>query len=120
MTSGQDRREGAADDIGISWRVEGTKGLAKGTIGWPGYPEPTPSTIDYSTTASGAWLSPRWSEVWFPDAFLGPMSELLVALETNKQPSICGVDNLETMALVDACYRSAIEKRSIAISEILS
>ncbi len=111
-------REGAADDIRILWRVEGTTGLAKGTIGWPGYPEPTPSTIDYSTIASGNWISPRWSEVWFPDAFLGPMCELLVALETGQQPSISGVDNLETMALVDACYRSAIEQRSIAIREV--
>jgi predicted dehydrogenase len=113
-------REGAAEDIGIRWRVEGTRGLAKGTIGWPDYPEPTPSTIDYSTVEIGSWLSPRWDEVWFPDAFLGPMAELLVALENNRQPSISGTDNLETMALVDACYRSAAEKRAIEIDSVLT
>ena len=32
-------REGAAADIGIRWRVEGTEGMARGTIGWPDYPK---------------------------------------------------------------------------------
>src|SRR5205814_1275145 len=39
-------REGAASDIAIRWRVEGTEGLARGTIGWPSYPARTPSTLD--------------------------------------------------------------------------
>src|SRR5262245_55223526 len=34
-------REGCAGDIGIRWRVEGTEGLARGTIGWPSYPQST-------------------------------------------------------------------------------
>lgn len=113
-------REGAAEDIGIQWRVEGTEGLAKGTIGWPGYPERVPSTIDYTTIETGIWIAPRWNEVWFPDAFLGPMSELLIALETGNQPSISGIDNLETMALVDACYQSAEEKRAIELRSYLT
>jgi predicted dehydrogenase len=108
-------REGAAAEIGIQWRVEGTTGLATGTIGWPDYPERVPSTIDYSTIRSNQWISPRWTDVWFPDAFLGPMAELLVALETNTQPTLSGTDNLHTMALVDACYRSAAEKRAIEL-----
>ena len=33
-------REGSGGDIGIRWRVEGTEGLARGTIGWPDYPKP--------------------------------------------------------------------------------
>ena len=108
-------REGAAPDFGISWRVEGTRGLAKGTIGWPSYPERTPSTIDFTTTNTGIWHSPRWSSVWFPDAFLGPMAELLVSLQNGSQPAISGEDNLRTMALVDACYRSAHEHTAIEL-----
>jgi predicted dehydrogenase len=111
-------REGAADDIGIRWRVEGTTGLARGTIGWPSYPERTPSTLDFSTTASPQWYSPRWDEVWFPDAFLGPMTELLVALELGTEPAMSGQDNLQTMALVDACYVSAAEHRAVELTEI--
>jgi hypothetical protein len=108
-------REGAADDIGIRWRVEGTLGLARGTIGWPNYPTRTPSTIDFTTVETGKWHAPRWNEVWFPDAFLGPMAELLVALETGTQPAMSGVDNLRTMELVDACYVSAAEHRSVEL-----
>ncbi|MCA8983507.1 MAG: Gfo/Idh/MocA family oxidoreductase [Planctomycetaceae bacterium] len=114
-------REGAAADLGIRWRVEGTSGLARGTIGWPEYPQRSPSTLDYSLCADGpTWQRPRWKEVWFPDAFAGPMCELLQALEEGKQPHLNGRDNLETMALVDACYQSAREHRAIPLAEILN
>jgi predicted dehydrogenase len=115
-------KEGAAADIGINWRVEGTTGMARGTIGWPTYPERTPSTLDYTTSRgpdAGRWISPRWSEVWFPDAFVGPMAELLLALEENREPSINGDDNLKTMALVDAAYLSVAEHRAVALAEVL-
>lgn len=93
--------------------------MARGTIGWPSYPERTPSTLDYTTTAAAAWIQPRWSEVWFPDAFVGPMAQLLCALEDNTLPEISGEDNLHTMALVDACYLSAKEHRAVELTEIL-
>ena len=109
-------REGAASDIGINWRVEGTTGMAKGTIGWPEYPKPTPSTIDFTTTQTGKWHRPRWKKVWFPDAFVGPMAELLCAIETDNAPDISGHDNLKTMELVDACYQSAESHRAIELS----
>ena len=111
--------EGAQKDIYIRWRVEGTEGLARGTIGWPEYPNPTPSTLDYTSSQyPGYWLQPRWPEVWFPDAFAGPMAQLIRAVETNSEPEIGGLDNLKTMALVDACYLSAKEHRAVTISEI--
>ncbi|MFN0196267.1 MAG: Gfo/Idh/MocA family protein [Planctomycetaceae bacterium] len=113
--------EGAAKEIGINWRIEGREGLAKGTIGWPEYPQPTPSTLDYSTIQSeGKWIQPRWNEVWFPDAFAGPMADLLCALEEGHPPDLNGDDNLHTMALVEACYRSAAEHRAVGLGEILS
>jgi predicted dehydrogenase len=113
-------REGAAPDLSIHWRVEGTQGMAKGTIGWPSYPERQPSTLDYTTTHDGVWHQPRWDEVWFPDAFAGPMAQLLVALERGAEPEISGRDNLGTMALVDAAYRSAREHRAVAPAEIIA
>jgi predicted dehydrogenase len=113
--------EGAEKDIGIRWRVEGVEGMARGTIGWPDYPQPTPSTLDFTTTrAPGHWHSPRWSEVWFPDAFAGTMAQLLCALDDNMEPEISGEDNLKTMALVDACYLSAREHRAVALTEIMA
>ena len=111
--------EGAEKDIGIRWRVEGLDGMARGTIGWPDYPKPTPSTLDFTTRhAPGRWFQPRWPEVWFPDAFVGTMAQLLCALESGTEPEIGGRDNLQTMALVDACYRSAREHRAVELTEI--
>ena len=111
--------EGCQADIGIHWRVEGTQGLARGTIGWPQYPARTPSTLDFTTTRQpGCWFQPRWTDVWFPDAFAGPMAQLLCALEDGSEPEISGRDNLLTMALVEACYRSAEEHRAVDIAEV--
>jgi len=108
--------ESVSEAIGINWRVEGTTGLAQGTIGWPKYPQRCPSTIDFlSANQPNQWQRPRWDDVWFPDAFIGPMSELLIALEENRLPANNGRDNLKTMLLVDACYRSAEQHRAIDI-----
>jgi predicted dehydrogenase len=112
-------REGAAADIGIHWRVEGTTGAARGTIGWPEYPKRAPSTLDFTSVARGnTWLQPRWPEVWFPDAFVGPMAELLCALEEKRETVLSGRDNLHTMSLVEACYMSAREHRAVEPREI--
>ena len=94
--------------------------MARGTIGWPSYPERTPSTLDFTTTSSPEWHRPRWNEVWFPDAFVGPMAQLFCALEDNVTPEISGEDNLHTMALVEACYQSAKEHRAVELDEILT
>jgi predicted dehydrogenase len=112
-------REGAAPDIYIKWRVEGLDGLAQGTIGWPGYPNATPSTMQFTTKRQpGVWFSPRWTEVWFPDAFAGTMGMLLDSLTDGGEPAVSGRDNLNTMALLEACYKSVEERRPVQIAEI--
>lgn len=116
-------REGAEADCFVRFRVEGTRGLALGEVGWPKYPARTPSTLDWTTVhavdgASG-WQRPRWEEAWFPDAFVGPMAELLRDLEGSAPAVATGEDNLETMALVDAAYLSAREHRAVEIAEIV-
>lgn len=112
-------REGAAADLGIQWRIEGENGLARGTIGWPGYPDHVPSTLDYTASDFATWHKPRWNEAWFPDAFAGPMAELLCAVEGSAEPTLTGRDNLRTMALVDAAYLSARKHRAVELKEIL-
>jgi predicted dehydrogenase len=114
-------REGSESDIFIRWRVEGTEGLARGTIGWPSYPAPTPSTLDFTTNQqAGYWFQPRWKEVWFPDAFAGTMAQLLCALEEGIEPEISGRDNLETVALCEAVYTAATKHRVTTVREFLS
>jgi predicted dehydrogenase len=111
--------EGAAADNYVRWRVEGTEGMARGAIGWPAWPNVVPSTIDFTLRSQpGVWFSPRWPEAWFPDAFAGTMGELLDSLATGRQPSIHGRDNLRTIALVEACYRSIAERRAVRVAEL--
>jgi predicted dehydrogenase len=106
-------REGAGADIGIKWRFEVTRGTALGTIGWPGWPDRVPSTIDYTTVEDGQWHRPRWPEAWFPDAFSGPMAGLMIALETGAEPDISGRDNLATIALCEAVLLASSEHRAV-------
>ncbi len=116
-------REGAEADCFVRFRVEGTRGLALGEVGWPKYPARTPSTLDWTTVhavdGAAGWQRPRWEEAWFPDAFVGPMAELLRDLEGSAPAVATGEDNLETMALVDAAYLSAREHRAVEIAEIV-
>jgi len=113
--------DGAAKDWYIRWRVEGTEGMAQGTIGWPAYPNRQPSTMDFTTQRRPGYVyAPRWSEVWFPDAFAGTMGQLLDSVARGTEPEISGHDNLETMALVEACYRSIAERRLVRVAEILA
>jgi predicted dehydrogenase len=111
------REEGYDDDIFIAWRVEGTEGVAKGTIGWP---DGKPSTLTYNSkkTTGGEWVTPSWTTTWFPHAFIGVMEQLQYALRSGTTPVLNVADNVRTMALVEAGYRSIAEGRTIKLSEI--
>ncbi|MBI2298300.1 MAG: Gfo/Idh/MocA family oxidoreductase [Armatimonadetes bacterium] len=114
------QREGCGEDKGIRWRVEGTRGMARGTIGWPDYPDGSPSTIDYTCLDEpGHWFSPRWELRWFHDAFAGPMGMLMTAVSRGEEPVISGRDNLMTMALVEAAYLSAEHHAAVCPHELL-
>ena len=114
-------REGAAADHGIRWRIEGTDGVMLGTIGWPNYPVRTPSTLTYSTKQTGdSWVTPAWDDVWFPDAFVGTMAQLLCAVEDDTEPEIGGRDNVETIALCEAVFAAARDHRVTTVREFLT
>jgi predicted dehydrogenase len=112
-------KEGCPADNYIRWRIEGLNGLAMGEIGWCKDPYTTPSTIQYAGRGDSALHCPKWTESWFPDAFIGTMAQLLIALETGAEPAITARDNLKTMALVDAAYQSAREHRAVDLREFL-
>lgn len=114
-------KEGIEGDIGIKWRIEGMEGLMQGTIGWPKYPARQPSTLEFSSTRlSGKKFRPHWDEVWFPDAFVGTMAQLLVAIENGTEPEISGRDNIETIALCSAVFSAATEHRVTTVREFLA
>jgi len=104
------------DDYGIRYRVEGTEGVAKGTIGWPDF---APSTLAlYSRRVGDAWVNVRFKERWFFEAFIGTMAQLMVAIEEDAEPELNGPDHLQTIRLALAGYRSADEGRPASPLEI--
>ncbi len=106
-------------DQGIEWRVDGSGGMARGTVGWMDHPWGSPSTLRYiDAEQPDSAIEPRWTERWFPDAFSATMAEVLRAVDTGGTPSINGRDNLRTMALLEAAYRSAEQGRTVALSEV--
>lgn len=111
-------KEGCPADNYIRWRIEGEEGLAIGDIGWCKDPYTTPSTLRYARRGSNSFEAPAWEESWFPDAFAGTMSQLLVALENGREPEISGRDNLETMMLVDAAYASAEKRQRVGLADV--
>lgn len=105
----------------IRWRVEGTEGFAEGEIGWHKRPpEFCGSTLKLASKKfPGEFIEPKWETQWFPDAFVGTMANLLVAIESNTEPEISAEDNVNTLACVEACYKSIKEERTVALSELL-
>ena len=110
--------EGFESDSYIKWRLEGTDGLAQGTIGWPDYPGGSPSTLRYCSLrdTGGKWTQPRWDTRWFPQAFAGVMEQLQYALASGTPPELSGADNVRTMALVEAGYHSIAAGRTVKLS----
>ena len=111
------REEGFDSDIYIKWRVEGTDGVAQGTIGWP---DGSPSTLTYAskTTTGGKWVTPTWDTMWFPHAFIGVMEQLQYAVKSGEPPALSVADNVKTVALIEAGYKSIDEGRTVSLSEI--
>jgi predicted dehydrogenase len=82
----------------------------------------TPSTLEFSARKEGEGntIRPRWDDVWFPDAFVGTMAQLLVAVENGSEPEISGKDNIETIALCSAVFAAASEHRVTTVREFLA
>lgn len=109
------------DDAFAEFRFEGTEGVIKGTIGLMyDYPNGRPDTMEAMsrTFDDGAWIAPELQTRWFPDAFVGPMASLMRAIEDDGEPETSGADNLKTLAIVFAQYRSIAERRAVAPNEI--
>lgn len=109
------------DDFYATYRIEGTDGVIKGTIGLLyDYPHGRPDTLECMSRHhhGGAWMSIPLEDLWIPDAFIGPMASLLCALEDGSQPETSGDDNLKTLQIVFAQYQSMAERRAVRPAEI--
>ena len=97
----------------------GTEGALEGTIGLMyDYPDGRADTLVLRRDGSERVDYPI-DQLWIPDAFAGPMGELMDSIGSGREPSNSVGDNLATIAMVLACYASAEQRRSIALSELL-
>lgn len=104
------RREGRHT---ASMRAVAKDGLFLAHLGiWDSYPEPSPDFV-VEAVAGHVPTSATTSASWVPDAFSKALRHVAEAVVNATQPLVSGRDNLRTLRLVDACYRSA-ENRGIA------
>jgi predicted dehydrogenase len=108
------------DDQYAIFRLEGTDGVIKGTIGLMyNYPTGRPDTLEFMSKRNpGYWFNARLDSMWIPDAFVGPMASLMCSIEDGSEPETSGADNLRTLQIVFAEYRSMAEKRAVRPAEI--
>jgi predicted dehydrogenase len=102
------------------FRVLGTEGVIEGTIGTNyDYPQGRNDTLRFtSRTHLDRNFSVTLPGRWIPDAFYGPMASLMEAIQTGGEPVTSARDNLGTLRVVEASYRSMSEARSVRPSEI--
>ncbi|WMI66250.1 Gfo/Idh/MocA family oxidoreductase [Aestuariibaculum sp. YM273] len=93
----------------IKW--EGTKGAIKAKMGLlKNYPDGLPDEFHYIITEEGnpnEWKTLHLEGSWFPEAFVGTMSNLMRFKEGSADVLHTSVqDVLGTMKVVEACYQS--------------
>ncbi len=103
-------------DWSVKYRIEGVDAIARGDIGWP---RGDFSSLEFTTLEHpDSWIRPAFSRKWFPEAFVGTMGDLFLAIENDTEPTLSGTDNLRTLRLIEAAYLSAELKRTVRIDEI--
>ncbi len=104
------------------FRVLGTDGVIEGTIGTNyDYPDGRSDTIRFTSREHAELnFSATLPGKWIPDAFYGPMASLMEAIKTDGEPLTSAQDNLGTLRVVEASYRSMNERRSVSPSEIVA
>jgi predicted dehydrogenase len=89
------------------FRVEGVDGAAIAKLGvLLDYPTGEPDEL-WLAPPGGPWVQAPLTGAWFPDAFVGPMANLQRFAAGEDPTLLTAVDDAwQTMALVEACYRS--------------
>ena len=103
----------------IKW--EGTKGAIKAKMGLlMNYPDGMPDEFELAIEKDGKY---EWEKIelegsWFPEAFIGTMSNLMRFKEGSDDKLLASVqDVLDTMKVVEACYISN-QKGGIPLNDL--
>ena len=103
------------------FRFLGTDGVIEGEIGLLAtYPDGGIDTIRArrGDDPDREWHRPALTTLWLPDAFIGPIASLMNAIETDEEPLTSVADNLNTIRLVTAAYRSMAEGHTIPLAAV--
>jgi predicted dehydrogenase len=98
----------------FSSRVKATETIVFGDSGTLRFDYGTLTRITGDGTAE--WSNPHAGQ-GKPESTYLSLNRLLHAIETGEQPSNSGQDNLKTIALLEAAYQSARERRAIELRE---
>lgn len=91
------------------FRLDGTEGSIRGTLGLLyDYPTGRADTLEVNSKSlpTDGWLPYPVTTRWIPHAFIGTMGSLLAAITTGTELRASLADNVNTIKLVDALYRS--------------
>lgn len=101
--------ENQGGDVSATFRIDGTDGAIRGTIGLLyDYPNGRPDTVEVFSRSlpTDGWLPYPVTSRWLPDAFAGPMADLQSWIVGGAPAPTRVEENLGTIAVVDALYRS--------------
>ncbi|MGX6449294.1 Gfo/Idh/MocA family protein [Patulibacter sp. S7RM1-6] len=109
--------ENVSDDLFAEFRIDGSEGAIRGTFGLLyDYPHGRPDTLEVHsrTLPTDGWLPYPVTTRWIPDAFAGPIGSLMRAVAGGPAPATAAADNVRTLAVCEALYRSAEAGEAVA------
>ena len=96
-------------DNSAEYRIDGDKGSIRGTLGLLyDYPNGRVDTLEVNSQVvpTDGWMPYPVTTRWFPDAFIGTMGSVMSAIATGSTVRSSVRDNVNTLKLVQALYRS--------------
>lgn len=106
-------------DNSAELRIDGVSGAIRGTIGLLyDYPDGRLDTLEVSSSVipTDGWLPYPVTQRWFPHAFIGTINSVLEGVATGAEPRSSVADNVKTVELVAALYRSMDDNQVVSLS----
>lgn len=112
--------ENDTHDDSATFRIDGSKGAIRGTLGLLyDYPRGRPDTLEVSSSVvpTDGWVPYPVTTRWIPDAFLGTMASVLATAAGGPPPRSSVRDNIGTLRVVEAIYRSIETGRAVELAQ---
>lgn len=105
-------------DNSAEFRIDGAEGSIRGTLGLLyDYPDGRVDTLELRShiLPTDGWLLYPVTQRWIPDAFIGTMGGVLATIAGEGEPRSPISDNVRTIAIVDALYRSIESRQAVTL-----